>query len=413
MSAQISLLQELFCKDPGVKGSHMAGGKIHHRLWTILLSGTLLIRSIKNGKLTIAFGKNIAYSTGEITISDKNVLKIYVRESLRLKPVLLFPCPGDTSQLSQFLNEYHLDASDCIKTYLNGNSACIFFARRHGTEVVIHLANTSKGIEAIRRHKEGLISSLNHINTIAPNLQSPKPVAEAPQARFAHHIQTKVPGILGTDPDCGLQRQLNRISRTVELLTSCSPSPPQQTSSNFLNETLSGLTRTIPSIYASSLIPIFPKLNSWIATNPLEKAPIHGDLWLSNILYDEFDNPISIIDWEWFREDGFKLYDAIHFIIVSSCHVFSYPIYHALREIWTHPGSPCSKFIEQQFFYINSRTKISTRYQKMVSGIIWLNIIKRSHSDTGPQSSIWLDQMLGVPSQAFADFLQSPEENMQ
>ncbi len=138
----------------------------------------------------------------------------------------------------------------------------------------------------------------------------------------------------------------------------------------------------------------------WPDREKMPAAFVHGDFWLSNVLFDDAGKPAGLVDWEWSRPDGLPAFDALQLVFGTLAEQRRVPIASMLTQVWD--ASAREPWIDAMMDRICQRLGTDRDALIRTALVLWLGIIRRSAVDTSGISKSWFDQNVSAPAQSFA-----------
>jgi hypothetical protein len=141
----------------------------------------------------------------------------------------------------------------------------------------------------------------------------------------------------------------------------------------------------------------------WQLRRQLPMVPMHGDFWLANLRFTIGHLTISgVVDWEWYRDDGLPLIDAIHLIFMDITK--RQGIAAAWPHLWEGQDQQTRALISRACDIFGTDR---TTFQWL--GIAaWLALVIHGAAHPRPRNiENWMRDAVGVPGTAVAKWLET------
>lgn len=308
--------------------------------------------------------------------------------ALKLTDTVCFISRDDSSPLRKLQKKFEIDRTQKIEIAQTGNSTLILLATRAHTQVVVHYGSTAEAIDSIERQKKGLICCRNLFQDTLGEFILPRIEDAQTTIHDQWLIQTRIQGQSGQDIQSS-RSFLQAMQQTIDLsldskIFKCSSTPPH----NFVQNLITNINKNLEVDLKHQLQKALSIANKWLITHKRGSCFVHGDLWLGNVIFNDRKKLNGIIDWEWFAFDAPPIFDAIHCLIVSYANFRKTNISKILPMLWSvhHQDAIITNIMAQIFL----KSQYSHVEQRVISVIVWLHIIYKSHIKTGPRSKSWL-----------------------
>lgn|GEM_PF-4839365 len=295
-----------------------------------------------------------------------------------------------------------VDAVSSMKGRILDNPILVFECIAQGQPAFVHLGVGSPGLKAVARHRDGLRRLTN--SPLPPALRAATAsIIETPQARAGVLVQTKVPGHalpLKKMPQDAVQQYIERTLDMVLSLSAAHYSVPNGPDDVYIRENLSTLGARVPSQYAADVMPAVEAVTRWPGRENLPASLVHGDLWLSNVLFSDGGKPVGLVDWEWSRGDGLPAFDALQLVCGTLAASRNLPIATVLTQVWDE--SAREPWVAAMLERIRLRLHLDQDALVRTALVLWLGIIRRSAIDTTGTSPDWFAKNVAAPAQSLA-----------
>jgi Phosphotransferase enzyme family len=213
-----------------------------------------------------------------------------------------------------------VDVCEDLRVYMSLNALIVFFANAEGSPVVVHLATSSAGKEALERHRRGL----KIVREMLPVCDLiPETIASA----SGQLMQSRLPG------GSARPEVHTAIELALDALLRLQVPAQSEGDHDLIFQQFPLLTGRWPELQ-TSVIPLLARLQSWQRRRQLPGVLTHGDYWLGNVLF--VGNTVTgIVDWERARACGIPGLDALHLALMSLAMDSRRDILSYLGQLWT------------------------------------------------------------------------------
>lgn len=295
-----------------------------------------------------------------------------------------------------------VDAVSSMKGRILNNPILVFECIAQGQPAFVHLGVGNPGLKAVTRHRDGL-RRLTNI-PLPPALRAATAsIIETPQGRASVLVQTKVPGHslpLEKISQGAVQQHIERTLDMVLSLSAAHRSVPNGPDDVYIREKLSTLGACVPQQYAADVMPAVEAVTRWPNREKLPASLVHGDLWLSNVLFSDGGAPVGLVDWEWSRGDGLPAFDALQLVCGTLAASRGLPIATVLTQVWDETVR--EPWVAAMLERIRLRLNLDQDALVRTALVLWLGIIRRSAVDTTGTSPDWFPKNVAGPAQSLA-----------
>jgi hypothetical protein len=289
----------------------------------ILCCPLFLLRTLDTRRLMLvqALGPNLAQ--GELLVTTTRVrAKALASARIGQRFLTIRGCQPDP--VTRACAILQVDAGEDLHVYMSINALLIFLATSGGRAVVVHLATSAAGNEALERHRQGLQIARDGL----PDC-SLLPEAIASTIRDGNRLlmQSRLPG--------GSARPATEaaIGLALDALLRLRVCVRADADHDLIFRQFPLLAERWPEL-RTSIAPLLARLQSWQRSRGRHGVLTHGDYWLGNVLF--VGNTVTgIVDWERARPCGTPGVDALHLALMSLAMEGRRDIVSYLGQLWT------------------------------------------------------------------------------
>ncbi|HKX36935.1 MAG TPA: phosphotransferase, partial [Rhizorhapis sp.] len=260
--------------------------------------------------------------------------------------------------------------------------------------VIAHLGVGSAGHKAIQRHAHGF--------GIVEHADLPASIRSIVPSRLPSNdshgdvlLQSRLPGSNLSLKQMSEVEFRNYVERTLQLVLGMRPTcrhTAQGPDQEFIHEKLLPIPELLPPELGQYLGLGRDLLKRWPSRRALPAGLVHGDLWLSNVLFDEFGRPSGLVDWEWSRDQGLPAYDALYLILMAISERRGVGINTCIPAIWDK--SMRDEWLDAMLQKVSETFGLTSEDLTRIAILVWFGTIRRSAIDTTGTSSGWLESMI-------------------
>ena len=397
-------LIELLGVDSGhkVRGYLVFPPSFSDRVWQEVGFGAAIIRIILGKKPVVINGPKLKYMHGRVCIDPKPTIKGVVSAWLRGDQVLSVQRNHFYSTpLGELNSAYGMEFTEQILARIGYNSLIVLFAGVAGQEVVIHYPVDEEGVRSINRHKTGIERARLSFGESTLLSLVPSIIRSNTETALPLLIQSRLVGQALQADSPSLEQSSEQLGKCITFLTgmqtNAQPIDRSPEADHFTNN-LVNLDAEMPNEHTVKIRYAIDKFDNWWRGKNLKSVLVHGDFWLGNVLFDDEGSISGVIDWEWSRENGLPLLDAMHLLARSGfCHNnASFP--ELLSSVWT--GGENWVWMASYLDEAIHESGLSLNDVQHIALFLWLDIIWKGYVETQPEYAEWLDDMVETPFQA-------------
>ena len=288
------------------------------------------------------------------------------------------------------------DPDEDLHVYMSLNALIIFLARDRGRSVVVHLATSPAGEEAIERHRRGLMLA----RAAARQLPACDLIAEVVSCtvREGYHVlvQSRLPGSslrLRTAPEAALHGAIDR-ALTALLRLRVPGAGDGGADADLLFNRFPGLAARWPE-FRDLLEPLVTRLQQWQRRRRLPAVLTHGDYWIRNVLFDAAGETVTgIVDWERSRLNGTPGLDALHLALMSLAMEQGRDVTGMLRQAWTRQWE--SAFLAAYIARLEAEYDLDADDTAHLAGFLYCDELEKVRSAGNDIADRRLPHLLGL-----------------
>jgi hypothetical protein len=330
----------------------------------------------------------------------------------KLKSVLKGICTGSPSilvrgnrsfqPLPKLIEVLGADPSIQMNAKILDNPVLVFECKVRDQAAIIHFGISESGRMSVERHREGLQKLESADLPAEIRAMTARPL-QLPCQRSHVLAQTRVDGhpiSVRSEPLNVVQQKIEATLQLALRLTKTARIIPQGPDDEFIQKRIRDLPLRVPKQYQKALTPAVEAITCWPNRQALPATLVHGDLWLSNVLFSEHGTPSGLIDWEWCRNDGLPAFDLLQLIFGTLAENRRMPIPQLLAQVWDEPSR--EPWINALLSQICQKLNLNWEDLVRIALVLWLGIVRRSAVDTTGTSKNWFDLNVLAPSDSFA-----------
>jgi aminoglycoside phosphotransferase len=303
----------------------------------VLFAICFLPRSVlARREAVIIHGRGTNLLQGELLVSDTGVAaKSFACARLRL-PFLVVRSV-ERRPVARVVAILGIDPEEDLHVYMSLNALIIFFARERGRSVVVHLATSPAGEDAIERHRRGLLLAREAAKHVSAREFIAEMISCADREGYRVLVQSRLPGSslrLHHEPEAALHAAIDRALDAL-LRLRIAGSGEQGADADLIFNRFPRLAGYWPEL-RGLLEPLVARLQQWQRRRRLPSVLTHGDYWIRNVLFDETGREVTgIVDWERCRLNGTPGLDALHLALMSLAMEQGRDVAGMLEQAWT------------------------------------------------------------------------------
>ncbi len=329
-------------------------------------------------KSVFVSGRTLAYLSGNIEYFTDHVGRRAVQSLARKQPFFVVSSDPGVS-IASFLG---CDTIPAPKLHLSSQCVVVVTAHYRGAPAVFHVGSCEESRAEILRQAAGL-----GLAAMVPGLQGLVPELTK-QYRSGVDLEISIETEVRGAP---MPFRWQRIDAVLELWPSGSGAGPTTGLARpCLPEELAKLCDRLPG-HHDSLRPLAESLLKWHSALRMPGEITHGDLWLGNVLFAG-DAITGLVDWEWARDDGLRVVDALQLLFMSYSVFRDTSISESLRQFWTN--SIEDRELNDRLAELCRRFGISENDLKFAALLLWFDHLRERTIRGRMPSRSWTEDML-------------------
>ena len=392
----------------GVDSSHKFRGYLafppsfSDRIWQEIGYCAAIVRIVIGKKPVVVSGRSLKYIHGQICLEPNPTLLSVVEAKMQGDQVISIQRNHfESTPLEELSSVYGLEFNKKLFARIGYNTLIVLFARVADQEVVIHYPVDEEGERSIIRHKTGLERARQSLGGSTSLSLVPTIIQSTADTKLPLLIQTRVVGHTLQADTPSLEQSSEKLGKCIAFLTgmqsNVEPNDHSPEAEHF-TKNIANLDADMPSKHKLKIRYALDKFDNWWRTKNLKPVFVHGDFWLGNVLFDDEGSISGVIDWEWSRENGMPLFDAMHLLTRSGfCHNnASFP--ELLSSVWK--GGENWVWMAGYLDEVIQESGLSHNDVQHIALLLWLDTIWKGYVVTQPEYAEWLDDMIEVPFEA-------------
>ena len=372
------------------------------RVWQEVGFGAAIIRIVLGKKPIVINGPKLKYIHGHVCLDPRPTLKGVVAAWLQRDQIISVQRNHFyTAPLEKLNLAYGMEFAEQIPARIGYNSLIVLFAGVAGQEVVIHYPVDEEGVRAINRHKTGIERARLSFGESALLSLVPSIIRPNTETTLPLLVQSRVVGQTLQADSPSLENSSEQLGKCIAFITgvpsNAEPIDCKPEADHFTNN-LANLDAEIPHDHRLKIRYALDKFENWWRGKNLKPVLVHGDFWLGNVLFDDEGSISGVIDWEWSRENGLPLLDALHLLARSGfCHNYAtFP--ELLSSVWTGGENWVwmASFLDEAIH----ESGLSLNDVQHIALFLWLDTIWKGYVETQPEYAEWLEDMVETPFEA-------------
>jgi aminoglycoside phosphotransferase len=307
-----------------------------------------------------------------VLIENPGVHKLLVEALANRHPV--FVVNGTLKRLCEL---FGVDPQTSLQVMESSSGLAMSFGSVTGADVVVHVALTEDRKNALRWLRAGSLLGKTAVGHLAPD------IVAVNESRL---IVTRLAG-RPVEPwavsERALQNAILTALDTLKLIHSCGPgnSPPDIA----LIARIESFVAAHPRRY--ELHPVLKFICDWDRSS-IRSVIVHGDYWLSNILFS--DNTVTgVVDWDRARRDGCAAFDALHLGFISYAAWADLCVSDVLADLWS--GRWRFPWLAHYCRMVCQIFSVSPADLERIAALLWLSWFDPAIT---PRSPSWESKMI-------------------
>jgi hypothetical protein len=313
----------------------------------------------------------------------------------RAEPTIIVRNPNvDAGAVERLCAYIGLDAQSEVVVHVRDNPVLVVEGNVSGMPAIAHLGVGAAGRKAIQRHVHGF--------GVVEHAELPASIRSMVPSRLASGgsrgdvlLQSRLPGSnqsLKQMPEAEFRRHVEGVLQLVLSMRPACRQTAQGPDHEFIHQKLLQVPEMLPPEFGRHLGLARDLVKQWPSRQALPAGLVHGDLWLSNVLFDGFGKPSGLVDWEWSRANGLPVYDALYLILMALAERRGTSIDTVIPAIWDK--SMRDEWLDAMLQKVGETFGLSGDDLVRSAILVWFGIIRRSAIDTTGTSSRWLEPMI-------------------